>query len=334
MFRYIGSKGATADTVRKIVSGLENVTSVADAYGGIGTIGSVMKSAGYRVDSCDALTFPHAFQVARIECNVQPRFQRVRQEVGVETNDDLARFMTSVRDEESWFVREYSDRRQFFTHDNATAIAGAWGMIRDWSSRGLLSRLEGAYLVASFLNSMDAVANTAGTYYAFLKETHRKAKRPFCFSWLPVTKGNPSCSALLGDALERLRGREYDLLYLDPPYNKRNYAHYYHLPETLAHLAECELSDSTQAGVPLIPHFGAESVRRGTDLDYIESLIENVRWRHLIVHYCDDAHISLDKLRSALRHCGRLSEHKIDALGYTTKNAARKAVHHVFVVTH
>lgn len=333
MFRYIGSKAATADTVRKIVSRLDGVTSIADAYGGLGTIGSVMKSAGYRVDSCDALTFPHAFQVARIECNIQPRFQHVRRAMGIETNKKLAHFLTSVRDEDSWFVREYSDQRQFFTRDNASVIAGAWRMIREWNSAGLLSRREKAYLLASFLNSMDAVANTAGTYYAFLKAFHRKALRPYTFDWLPVTRGNISCSAFLGDALERLHGKAYGLLYLDPPYNKRNYAHYYHLPETLAHLAERELSDSTKAGVPLSPHGGAESVRRGTDLDYIESLVQSVAWQHLIVHYCDDAYIPLNALRSALRHYGQLREHRIDALGYTTTKAARKAVHHVFVVT-
>lgn len=334
MFRYIGSKAATANSVRDIVAGLEGVDSVADAYGGIGTIGSVMKSVGYQVHSCDALTFPHAFQVARIECNARPRFQRICREVGVAGAGELAELLSSTRSLDSWFVREYARRRGFFTLENASAIAGAWALIREWDAAGLLSRLEKAYLIASFLNSMDAVANTAGTYYAFLKETHRKAKRPFCFSWLPVTKGNPGCTAFLGDALEMLRGNRYGLLYLDPPYNKRNYANYYHLPETLAHLAELELSDSSQSGVPRQQHFGADSVRHGTDLDYIETLIENVSWRHLIVHYCDDAHIPLKTLRRSLRRYGQLREHKISALGYTTSNTARKAVHNVFVVSH
>ena len=37
-----------------------------------------------------------------------------------------------------------------------------------------------------------------------------------------------------GDASSLVKLREYDVLYLDPPYNERSYAHYYHLPEAIA----------------------------------------------------------------------------------------------------
>lgn len=334
MFRYIGSKAATAHSIQRLVGGFRNIKTVADAYGGLGTIGSVMKSAGYAVESCDVLAFPHAFQVARIECNVQPRFRRLKQELNIDSAEALADLLSSARGRDSWFVHEYCSLRSFFTAENGEIIAGAWRLMREWNDAGLLSRLERGYLVASFLNSMDAVANTAGTYYAYLKSAHRKALRPFRFTWMPITSGNSDCRAWHGDALETLQGKNFDVLYLDPPYNKRNYAHYYHLPETLAHLAEREVTPGSQAGSPVAAHQGAESVRRGTDLDYIESLIDNVRWRYLIVHYCANAYIPLPTLRAALRRHGSVAEHRVNALGYTTTNSERKTKHHVFVVTH
>lgn len=333
MFRYIGSKATTAQSILGLVDGMPRVSTVADAYGGLGTVGSVLKSAGYQVSSCDALAFPHAFQVARIECNVQPRFKRLRKEVGVDDLDGLAKFVVSKPDQDSWFVREYCEQRKFFSPENGEIIAGVWRSIRTWNEAGLLSRLELAYLLASFLNSMDAVANTAGTYYAYLRNMHRKAKKPFHFNWIPITKGNSNCSAWHGDALATLGGNTFDLLYLDPPYNKRNYESYYHLPETLAYLTEREINPASCSGLPANRHPGREFIRLGTELPYLQSLIEGVKWRNLIVHYCDHAYIPLPVLRKSLSNYGKLTEHLVDALGYTTSKTSRKIIHHVFVVT-
>lgn len=333
MFRYIGSKATTAQNILGMVDQMPKVRTVADAFGGLGTVGSVLKSAGYQVSSCDALAFPHAFQVARIECNVQPRFQRLRNDVGIKNIDGLAKFVVSKSDPGSWFVREYCIQRKFFSLENGEIIAGAWRSIRTWNEAGLLSRLELAYLLASFLNSMDAVANTAGTYYAYLKNMHRKAKRPFHFNWLPITKGNLNCSSWHGDALATLGGNSFDLLYLDPPYNKRNYESYYHLPETLAYLTEREIISTSSSGLPTDRHPGREFIRMGSELSYLQSLIESIKWRNLIVHYCDQAYIPLSVLRTSLSHYGVLTEHHVNALGYTTSKTTRKILHHVFVIT-
>ena len=68
MFRYFGTKASTLGYVSDIVNGLIPSGSIADAFGGLGTIGAELKYNGYQVTTCDVLTFPHLFQVARIEC--------------------------------------------------------------------------------------------------------------------------------------------------------------------------------------------------------------------------------------------------------------------------
>lgn len=332
MFRYLGSKAATSASISRIVGSTSTLTA-ADAFGGIGTIGAAFKEQGLQVTSCDVLDFPHAFQVARIECSRTPSFSKVRNQYGDKSVEELRFRLMQATQSTSWFEREFSEKRMFFSAQNAKHIAGAWRTIRKWEGEGLLSRRERAFLVASHLNSMDAVANTAGTYYAFLKSLDRKARKPFEFSWIKPSVGKYCGSALRGDALDLLAGKTFDLLYLDPPYNKRNYAAYYHLPEALAGLRPVRLNGSSISGQPKAIDQRGVNIRNAASLAYNEDLIKAVGWKTLIVHYCDKALIPLHDLRTMLRRYGKVREETINAWGYTNQPGSRAILHNVFVVT-
>jgi adenine-specific DNA-methyltransferase len=333
MFRYFGSKASTSSKIADLVGELVPNGTVADAFGGLGTIGAVLRARGHRVTTCDILTFPHYFQISRIECKGVPSFKRLRDALDIERGTDLAGLLNKRHAPASWFVKEYSKERKFFTSSNASRIAGIWHQIVHWDNAGLLDRRERAFLVTSLLNSMDSVANTAGTYYAHLKEFHRKALKPFQFDWISVTSGRRIGRAVHGDALGVLQGKAFDLLYLDPPYNSRNYAGYYHLPESLALLKRPNIRKDSASGVPTNQHLGTENIRSGMTLEYLEKIISNVEWGVLIVHYCSDGFIPLKDLNESLCKFGNVRTYEIDALGYTTTKIKRSITHHVFVVT-
>ncbi len=189
MFRYFGSKHSSAARVAQLATQDFSGTTAADAFGGLGTIGAVLKGSGFKVTTCDVLKLPNAFQHARIVCQERPRYSRLRNAMGLKTSDDILEYLDTRSAERSWLVTEFSTQRQFFTHDNASRIAGAWNAIKRWDEGGLLNESERKYLIASFLNSMDPCANTAGTYYAHLKHWHRKALKPFQMKWIPVQVG-------------------------------------------------------------------------------------------------------------------------------------------------
>lgn len=90
--------------------------------------------------------------------------------------------------------------KKIFTIENAQKIQGCINCINKWKSLKLLQDGEYEILVASLIQSFDKVANTAGTYYAYLKEYYRKAKNPFKFSFLHPISGMEGCRAYLGDA--------------------------------------------------------------------------------------------------------------------------------------
>lgn len=333
MFRYFGTKASASGYVADIVNQLTKSGTVADAFGGLGTIGAELKYNGHHVTTCDVLTFPHLFQVARIECNEIPCFKELKLHESFENTESILNHLNKQTDPNSWIVIEYAIKRKFFTEQNAVKLAGIWNTIAKWDKLGLLTYRERAFLIASLLNSMDKVANTAGTYYAYLKSFNRKAKHSLKFEWIEVRHGAYIGKALLGDSFTQLEGRSFDVLYLDPPYNRRNYASYYHLPETLAGLKIKKIKPLSLSGVPEESHSSAHNIREAMSMTYITKIIESVTWNHLIFHYCDNSLIPLELIRSSLETYGTLNEHIIPALGYTTKKSQRRTTHNVFVVS-
>jgi adenine-specific DNA-methyltransferase len=330
--RYFGSKSSTVQSVLNLALAARRIRTAADAFGGLGTIGASLRQHNIHVTTCDVLAMPHAFQHSRISCSTIPSYRRVRRHLNLSSRDALLTYLRQRRNLRSWLVREFATERMFFTKDNAAQIAGAWDEIRRWNDEGLLSVSERSHLIASLIDSVDACANTAGTYYAHLKQWDRKALRPFSLSFMPIPSGLPRGQALRGDALESLRGQEFDLLYLDPPYNGRDYARYYHLPESLARLRRPSTNPNSLAGLP--KSIGNESLlfRQAIKIEYLQMLVEQVGWKRLVVQYCSDGLIPIAELRASLKSYGFLNEHKIEALGYTTKSQQRRYEHHVFIV--
>lgn len=332
MFRYFGSKHSSAMQVAQLATTGFSGTTAADAFGGLGTIGAVLKGSGFKVTTCDVLKLPNAFQHARIVCQERPRFTRLRMATGLQTGSAVLEHLDTRRADRSWLVTEFSTQRQFFTRQNASRIAGAWNAIKRWNEDGLLSESERKYLLASFLNSMDPCANTAGTYYAHLKQWHRKALKPFQMKWIPVQVGMAGSQALMGDALDVLRGKTFDLLYLDPPYNRRDYSRYYHLPESLASLKRPDTNPDSASGVPIQMLDASPLIRKSAEASYLQALISSVHWSRLVVQYCEGSEIPMHELREMLSQAGKLQEHVLPAPGYTTAAQARQHKHHVFII--
>ena len=187
-------------------------------------------------------------------------------------------------------------------------------------------------LLASLINSMDRVANTAGTYYAFLKKWHRKALKDFRFELiLPVaSKGQGYCFRKSADTL--VKGRHFDILYLDPPYNQRSYAHYYHLPETIA------LEKTPRVyGMSGIPGdiLSKSRFNRPKEAKYaLIELLNSASFDFLVFHYADNGIITPQEVRDILSSYGKIEDFLVESKGYTTQQKTRKVKHHLYLVRH
>jgi adenine-specific DNA-methyltransferase len=330
--RYIGSKGSTVESVYALISDRLPSGSFCDPFGGIGIVGAYFKRNGYTVWSGDLLTFAHFFQVATIVAGSEPKFRKLCINLGLPDVRQLADYLNSLSPMHGWLVREYAEQRRFFTISNAARIEAIYHSIIQWAEEGLVNDMETAILKASLINSMDRVANTAGTYYAYLKTWYRKAKKDFCFDLLLGTPGAPVCQSFQCEASDLVSMRHYDILYLDPPYNDRNYASYYHLPETIAR-GETPMVHGL-AGVPNTLRPISDFNRASKAYQALVELLDLARFRLLAFHYSDLGLITPDQVRSLLVSYGQVEEFSLNSIGYSTSHCSRTVPHRLYLVTH
>lgn len=327
--RYLGSKTLLLGEIARLVEEYKGRGVFCDPFGGVGTVGKYMKELGFSVVTGDILNFAHCFQVARIENNEKDCFYELKRCFNFYTNSDLEKYLSEIEVKEGWLIEEYAQKRKFFTYENACYIQGAIDSIGQWKKEGLLMDKEYAILMASLIQSFDNVANTAGTYYAYLKEYYRKAKRSFEFKILETTIGNEDCKSYLMDANELVKNIQCDILYLDPPYNERDYGRYYHLPETVSKGIVPE--PKGKSGMFKVDNKKSR-YNSNQAIVAFEDLIKHAIAKCIIFHYTDNGLIDIKDARSVLEQKGYVEEFYFDCKGYNTTSNSNKSKHHIFKV--
>ena len=117
----------------------------------------------------------------------------------------------------------------FFTLENARKI----GAIREKIDEIAKDDNEKAVLITALLYAVDKVANTVGHYDAYRKKLDTiQPLRLLVPDFEP--ENNANNEVYKEDANQLIRKISCDVLYIDPPYNSRQYSDAYHLLENLA----------------------------------------------------------------------------------------------------
>jgi adenine-specific DNA-methyltransferase len=225
--RYIGNKTRLLPFIMRTVErGGIGVGSVHDAFAGTASVARAFKALGWRVHASDLLMSSYVFQRAYVVA------QRASSDLAA-----LASELAAVSPREGFITRNFSPagERMYFTLENATRIDGAREELETWRAHGKVDDDSYYILLAGIIEGADRVANTAGVYASYMKRWQPNARRPFEISPEPPVPGKAGAEAYLMDATEaaRIIG-DVDLIYIDPPYNSRQYVAYYHIPEIIA----------------------------------------------------------------------------------------------------
>lgn len=136
--------------------------------------------------------------------------------------------------------RGSTGNRRFLSPPNAEALDRAMSRVRFWTHSGYLSEQARCLLTAIVLDSVEKVANIQGTYHDFPRNFYDPRALKSIQAALPGSEnfvsGPPA--EQIGKALDSLdfvkTVRPHQVLYLDPPYNFRQYTSYYFLPNLIA----------------------------------------------------------------------------------------------------
>ena len=122
-----------------------------------------------------------------------------------------------------------------------------------------------------------------------------------------------------------------DLLYLDPPYNERDYGGYYHLPETIVRGAAP--TPAGRSGAPTQqPHPRSDFCRPESAS---AALAEVVRWaqsRYILIHYSKEGLVPHRAIMDMLSDRGRVSYRDLPVRAYSSREDAegRTAIHRIY----
>ena len=316
--RYIGNKQKLIPFIRDALAELRIKGSTAcDPFAGTASVARFLKTHGFSVTSGDILAFSHALQWAYVVVDQPPRFAGLASVVEID-GDPLAAVLDHLnsREGEPGFIYEHfspdgaagaEHDRRYFTPENAARIDALRGRIHEWTTAGRINDDERFILLATLLEAADRIANTTGVYAAYVKSWQPNATRPLHLRPPRLATGTGrACRAFRCDALELVSGLEpFDLLYLDPPYNTRQYVGYYHIPEIIAE--GWFLQTPTLRGKTGLPEDGnkrSDWSRRRHCETIFEQLVDAARCRHILMSYNSEGIIAEDCIERVLRERG------------------------------
>lgn len=167
---------------------------------------------------------------------------------------------------------------KFFSFADAKKI----GYIREVleANRDNLSEKEFAVLLASLLYAADKSANTVGHYDAYIKGHY--IPDTFSFDLIsPYRTKNTQIFISREDANVFARNLKCDIVYIDPPYNSRQYIRFYHVLENITCWKKPELH-----GVALKPNpENMSDYCRNKAKIVFKELIDRLDCKYIVVSY-------------------------------------------------
>ncbi|MDR2375914.1 MAG: DNA adenine methylase, partial [Treponema sp.] len=251
--RYIGSKAGLLDNIKIIVEsqcgGAHKDTGnkiFCDMFSGTGVVARFFKN-DYQIIANDMLYFPYIVTCAGIENNAVPLFSKLRKT----KIEDPVMYLDNLipTSKQNCFIAEnyspYGTGRMYLSNENALRIDAIRQQIEEWKNDSLLTGKEYRYLLASLLEGVPFVSNITGTYGAYLKHWDKRALNRFSMVRLPVSDNGKKNICYNKNANELIKKISGDILYIDPPYNTRQYLPNYHVLETIARYDAPEISGVT-----------------------------------------------------------------------------------------
>ncbi len=127
-------------------------------------------------------------------------------------------------------------KRNYFSQENAKKLDLILECVRAWWKEKLLTPGETLFLLTSILEEVTLVANVNGTFHDFNREKLWPNSMQTLFLRMPLAfASNVKAQLFRDDALKISKlVSPHDILYIDPPYNFRQYTAYYHFLNFIA----------------------------------------------------------------------------------------------------
>lgn len=340
--KYIGNKTRLLDFIYDAVvdAGLPTEGVFVDLFSGTASVGRYFKDKGYKVISNDFMTYSYIAQYVLIGINTMPSFSNVSKE-GIAGTLAL---LNSIEPVKGYIYDNFapggSAGRQYFSDANAMKIDAMRDQIEDWNNSKLLTKDEYYILVNSLIDAADFVANISGTYGAYLKIWRSMALKDINLLPPKLSDNKLVNEMYQQDANNIIRKLEADMVYLDPPYNQRQYAPNFHVLETLAVWDKQRLTGKT--GLRDYSKHKSAYSQKAKAVAAFEDLVRNIKARFVVLSYNNEGIIPRSDLLRILHTVGDVKEYTTGYKRFRTerdhekrhyKPVGDRVLEHLFIVT-
>lgn len=219
--RYLGNKYKLLPFISSVVNeNCDDINIFADLFAGTGAVSSAF---------CDKTIITNDILYSNYICNTA-WFDSENFE------SDKLRYLISEYnklqvEEDNYMSINFADT--FFSKDDCKKIGFIREDIETKFNSKIINGRERALLITSLLYAMDKIANTCGHYDAYRQGVEYEKNLELYYPDAP--NNNNLSNRCYNMDINRLAENIYaDLVYLDPPYNSRQYCDAYHLLENVA----------------------------------------------------------------------------------------------------
>jgi len=199
--------------------------------------------------------------------------------------EELFQKLQALKPVSGFIFENYSEGgsagRNYFKKENGQKIDAIRQQIEQWKQQGIIDDALYFYLLASLIESADKVANTASVYGAFLKKIKKSAAKDLVLEAANFEITHQENRVFQQDANTLIKKISGDILYLDPPYNARQYGANYHLLNTIAKYDTFVPNGKTG----LRSYNKSNYCKKGEVAKSFEALIKEAQFQYIFLSY-------------------------------------------------
>ena len=293
---YIGSKFKLSKFIKseiKNVVGDLNDKVFCDLFAGTGAIGRAFKRETKKIIANDLEFYSYVLNKNYIGNHVKLDYQ------------DYIYELNKLEGVDGFIYKNYcsgsGSGRQYFSDENGRRIDRIRQKIEAWKVSGEINDNLYYFLLTSLLENADAVANTASVYGAFLKHLKKSAQKYLVIKPALFEINENEHEVFNSDANSLINQISGDVLYLDPPYNARQYGSNYHLLNTIAKYDSFIPSGKTG----LRSYERSQYCQKNEVTITFENLIKNANFKYIFLSYNNEGLMSRETVEKTMKQFGK-----------------------------
>ncbi|MDR0822324.1 MAG: DNA adenine methylase [Endomicrobium sp.] len=295
---YIGSKlklsSFIKETIHSVVGNDLSNKVFCDLFAGTGIVGRVFKKEVKQVISNDIEYYSYVLNKNYIGNHKKLVYSNLLSQLN-NLNPAANGFIYNN------YCAGSNSGRQYFSDENGKKIDAIRKQIGVWFKNKSIGSNMYYFLLSSLLEAVDKVANTASVYGAFLKKLKRTALKELILEPAIFELNDNKHRVYQKDSNVLINHISGGILYLDPPYNSRQYGANYHLLNTVA-----EYSDFVPQGKTGLRNYVRSNYCIASKVkENFEDIIKKAKFKYTFLSYNNEGLMSISDIKKIMNKYGK-----------------------------